>query len=231
MLPKIKVAIDGPAASGKSTTAREVAKRLKYLYIDSGAMYRAVTLKALQLGVPTTAADKVAEIAGNVTIEFKQNDLLTEIFMDGKDVSKAIRFPKVTQNINPVAANPLVRKILVEKQKLLGKDGGVVMDGRDITTVVFPDAELKIFMKASAEERARRRVNELEKNGVAANFKKVLEEIENRDQADFTRKHSPLTQAPDAVVIDTTRLSIEEQVEEIYQLAFNIINQKKAGTI
>ncbi len=105
------------------------------------------------------------------------------------------------------------------------------MDGRDITTVVFPDAELKIFMKASAEERARRRVNELEKNGVAANFKKVLEEIENRDQADFTRKHSPLTQAPDAVVIDTTRLSIEEQVEEIYQLAFNIINQKKAGTI
>ena len=154
---KIKIAIDGPAASGKSTTARMVAQKLHYTYIDSGAMYRAVTLKALQKGVPPEDAAKVAGLARGISIRFEQNNLQTEVFMDGEDVSKAIRLPQVTQNINPVAANCRVREILVEKQRLLGKEGGVVMDGRDITTVVFPDAELKIYMEASAEERARRR--------------------------------------------------------------------------
>lgn len=225
MLPRIKIAIDGPAASGKSTTAREVARRMKYLYIDSGAMYRAVTVKALQLAVPTTEAQAVADIAGDIAIEFKHNDLETEIYLDGEDVSLAIRRPEVTQNINPVAANPQVRQILVAKQQDLGREGGVVMDGRDITTVVFPDAELKIYMKASAEERAKRRVNELAQKNIEADFQQVLAEIENRDQADFTRKHGPLTQAPDAIVIDTTHLSIEQQVEHIYQLATDIIKK------
>jgi cytidylate kinase len=226
MLHLIKIAIDGPAASGKSTTAREVARRLNYLYIDSGAMYRAVTLKALWAGIATSDAEKIAEIAENISIEFKQNDHQTEIYMDGKDVSRAIRQPEVTQNINPVAANPRVREILVKKQQLLGKNGGVVMDGRDITTVVFPDAELKIFMKASAEERAQRRVAELKQKGIVADVNQVLKEIEERDRADLTRKHGPLIQAPEAIVIDTTHLSINEQVEKIYRLALKIIHQR-----
>lgn len=223
---RIKIAIDGPAASGKSTTARLVARRLNYLYIDSGAMYRAITLKALRRGIPTADAGRVAGLSRDTRIEFKQNDLRTEVYMDGEDVSAAIRLPEVAQNISPVAANPRVREILVEKQQSLGQNGGVVMDGRDITTVVFPDAELKIYMQASAEERARRRVKELEEKGIASDFQEVLEDIIRRDRADITREHGPLKQAPGAVVIDTTALSIEEQVEKIYRLALKIIREK-----
>ncbi len=223
---RIKIAIDGPAASGKSTTARLVARRLNYLYIDSGAMYRAITLKALRRGIPAADIERVAELSRQTRIEFKQNDRQTEVYMDGEDVSTAIRLPEVAQNISPVAANSRVREILVEKQQSLGQNGGVVMDGRDITTVVFPDAELKIYMQASAEERARRRVRELEEKGIASDFKGVLEDIIRRDRADFTREHGPLKQAPGAVVIDTTALSIEEQVEKIYRLALKIIREK-----
>ncbi len=223
MKKKIKIAIDGPAASGKSTTARETARRLNYLYIDSGAMYRAVTLKALREGVPTDDEQAVAELAQQIRLEFRQDDDDTVLYMDGQDVSREIRSPRIVQHINPVAANPLVRQILVARQRELGREGGVVMDGRDITTVVFPDAELKIFMKASAEERARRRVAELTERGVKADFQQVLADIRQRDQADFSRAHGPLRQAPDAVVIDTTRLTIEEQVEQIYRLALQKI--------
>lgn len=223
---RIKIAIDGPAASGKSTTARLVAQRLNYLYIDSGAMYRAITLKALRNGIPLEDSERVAELARHTHIEFKQNHRQTVVYMDGEDVSAAIRLPEVTQNISPVAANPRVREILVEKQQTLGQNGGVVMDGRDITTVVFPDAELKIYMQASAEERARRRVKELHQKGIAADFQEVLEDIIRRDRADSTRQHGPLKQAPGAVLIDTTALSIEEQVEKIYRLALEIIRQK-----
>ena len=220
---KIKIAIDGPAASGKSTTARLVADKLHYLYIDSGAMYRAVTLKALRNKIPPDDFAKVAALAEKIAIRFKQNDSVTEVYMDGEDVSGAIRTPEVTNSIGPVAANPRVRQILVEKQRILGRQGGVVMDGRDITTVVFPDAELKIYMKASAEERARRRVKELAEKAIPADFEEILQAINDRDRADFSREHGPLKQAPDAIVLDTTRLSIQEQVEKIYQLACRII--------
>ncbi|RMF61686.1 MAG: (d)CMP kinase [Calditrichaeota bacterium] len=219
MKKKIVVAIDGPAASGKSTTARLVAKKLGYLYIDSGAMYRAVTLLALRKNIPTTDFDKVAQLAESAVIQFKMEGGELRTFLNGEDVSQEIRSPEVTKEISPVAANPRVREILVAKQREMGKEGGIVMDGRDITTVVFPDAELKIFMKASAEERARRRVKELAERGIQADFDQVLKEIIRRDEADSTRAHGPLTQAPDAVVIDTTNLSIEEQVERIYKLA------------
>lgn len=224
---KIKIAIDGPAASGKSTTARAVARRLNYLYIDSGAMYRAVTLAALEAGIPTTDEARVAELAGKITITFGDNHEATEIYLDDVDVSAAIRAPRIVAHINPVAANARVRQILVAKQQVLGKAGGVVMDGRDITTVVFPDAELKVYMQASAEERARRRVAELSAKNIAADFAEVLASIEQRDRADLTRAHGPLKQAPDAVVIDTTGLTITEQVEEIYRLARERIEQEE----
>lgn len=222
----IKIAIDGPAGSGKSTTAREVARRLGYIYIDSGAMYRAVTLKALQQNIPTTDKKSVARVAADIDIRFQQDDSRTVILMDGKDVSNLIRTPQVNDHINPVAANPEVRKILVRKQQEIGRDGGVVMDGRDIGTVVFPDAELKIYMKATAEERARRRVNEFAEKGIRISYEEVLREILTRDRADMSRVHGPLKIAEDAVVVDTTNLSIEQQVEKIYTLAQEIIKKK-----
>ena len=143
---RIKIAIDGPAASGKSTTAQRVAKALGYTYIDSGAMYRAVTLAALENGIPVTDTEKVGELAAQLRIEFVPDGDTPRILLNGKDVSDAIRQPVVTQHINPVAANPIVREVLVARQREMGRHGGVVMDGRDIGTVVFPDAELKIFM-------------------------------------------------------------------------------------
>ncbi len=221
---KITIAIDGPAASGKSTTARRVARRLNYIYIDTGAMYRAVTLAALQNNIPVDDAEQLATLAASIDIELHQNDSDTEIFLDGTDVSRDIRLPEVTQNISPVAANARVREILVAKQQQLGKNGGVVMDGRDIGTVVFPEAELKIFMEASVEERARRRIRELRERGVVMEIGVVESEIRQRDEADQSRDHGPLRKAQDAISIDTTTLSIDEQVEKIVLLARRIIS-------
>ncbi len=216
---KIKIAIDGPAASGKSTTAREVARRLGYTYIDSGAMYRAVTLKALRENVPVTDEKQVSRLAKQIDIRFGKSDRKTVIFMDGEDVSDAIRTPEIDKNISPVAANPGVRKILVQKQQALGRAGGVVMDGRDIGTVVFPDAELKIYLVASVEERARRRLKELQEKGQSLPLEEVIEDLRYRDARDMGREVGPLKKADDAVEIDTTHLSIPEQVDKIVRLA------------
>jgi len=221
---KIKIAIDGPAASGKSTTARRVATRLGYSYIDSGALYRAVTLAALRQNIPVADVEKVAEIARALNFRICQKYEDTQIFLNGADISLAIRQPEITQNINPVAGNMRVREILATKLREMGKHGGIVMDGRDIGTVVFPDAELKIFMKASASERVRRRVAELRAKGVVVQAEAVLAEIKQRDTADQRRKHGPLIKAPDAIEIDTTTLSIDEQVAEIIRLALAKIN-------
>ena len=216
---RIKIAIDGPAGSGKSTTAREVAKRLNYIHIDSGAMYRAVTLKAIELKIPTEDSDRIIEIASSISLQFKNVDSQFFIYMNGKDISGLIRTPEINNAINSVAANPEVRKILVKKQQQLGRSGGIVMDGRDIGTVVFPDAELKIYLQADAKERARRRFDEFKSKGIVISFEKVLEEVNTRDNADLSRKYGPLKIAPDAVVIDTTRFTIEEQIEKVYRLA------------
>jgi cytidylate kinase len=212
------IAIDGPAASGKSTTAREVARRLKYIYIDSGAMYRAVTLKALRENISVKNMDQVAELAEKLELEFERNDHKTIIFMDGVNVSEEIRTPEIDRNISPVAANPAVRKIMVKKQQMMGKNGGVVMDGRDIGTVVFPKADLKIFMIASVTERAIRRKKEMEQKGVQLDIEKVETDIEYRDQQDQSRAFGPLKKANDAVEINTTRLTIEEQITKILEL-------------
>ena len=216
---RIKIAIDGPAGSGKSTTAREVAKRLNYIHIDSGAMYRAVTLKAIKLKIPTEDSDRIIEIASSISLQFKNVDSQFFIYMNGKDISGLIRTPEINNAINSVAANPEVRKILVKKQQQLGRSGGIVMDGRDIGTVVFPDAELKIYLQADAKERARRRFDEFKSKGIVISFEKVLEEVNTRDNADLSRKYGPLKIAPDAIVIDTTRFTIEEQIEKVYRLA------------
>lgn len=224
-MKKIKIAIDGPAASGKSTTARAVAGLLKYTYIDSGAMYRCITFKALQEGVSLEDSERLVQITRSSAIEFKQQNSASEVYLDGVNVSEQIRTPEVTRNIRPLAANARIREILVEKQRFLGKEGGVVMDGRDITTVVFPDAELKIYMKASIEARARRRIKELAGKGIAVEYTEVLQELVERDRADSTRKESPLKQSADAIVIDTTALSFAEQVNKIYRLAIEIIQK------
>ncbi len=220
---KITIAIDGPAASGKSTTARRVAKRLNYTYIDTGAMYRAVTLQALREHTSVKDEDEVARIADKINLRFAKNDNKTVLFMNSENISDAIRTTEIDANISPVAANPKAREILVKKQQEMGKRGGVVLDGRDIGTVVFPDAELKIYMIAGVEERAVRRKKELEQKGVQIDLQKVVEDIRYRDEQDMNRNHGPLMKAPDAVEVDTTNLSIEAQVEKILDLAIQRI--------
>ena len=216
---KINIAIDGPAASGKSTTAGRVAEEMGYIYIDSGAMYRAVTLKALRQGVPVIHEEAVAKLAQEIQLKFGDNNRKTVIYMDGEDVSDEIRTPQIDSQISPVAANGRVREILVKKQQEMGRCGGVVMDGRDIGTVVFPTAELKIFMIAGVEERAVRRQKELEQKGVKVELEKIIADIRYRDKQDMQRSHGPLKKAEDAVEIDTTKLTIEQQVEKILKLA------------
>ena len=218
-LSQITIAIDGPAASGKSTTARGVAHQLKYINIDSGAMYRAVTLKVLREGVSVKDEGKVVEIAANIQLKFERSTNYTIIFMNGENVSEAIRTPDIDKNISQIASNPKVRKILVQKQQAIGSKGGVVMEGRDIGTVVFPSAELKIFLLASVEERAKRRQAELHQKGIDINLEKILDDIIYRDSQDESRTFGPLKKAPDAIEIDTTKLTVEEQIKEIVELA------------
>jgi cytidylate kinase len=213
------IAIDGPAASGKSTTAWQVARALGFLYIDSGAMYRAVTLAAIRRGIAVDDARSIAALARKLDITLSPGDSGNSVFLDGEDVTEAIRRPEVTRQISPVAANPLVRKNMVARQRRMGRAGGVVMDGRDIGTVVFPRASLKIYLFASVKERARRRLKELQARGVTARLEDIEVEIQRRDDADTGREHGPLRQAPDAIRLDTTCLSIPEQVEKIVTLA------------
>ncbi len=216
---KITIAIDGPAASGKSTTARRVARELGYTYIDTGAMYRAVTLQALRENVPVRTETGVAQIAEGIDLQFGKDPEKTVLFMNGEDISEDIRTPEIDAQISPVAANPEVRKILVKKQQEMGRDGGVVLDGRDIGTVVFPAAELKIFMIAGVRERAERRKKELEQKGLKIDLQEVMDEIRRRDKEDTGRSHGPLKKADDAIEIDTTDLSIPEQVRLILEMA------------
>lgn len=212
------IAIDGPAASGKSTTARMVAERLGFTYIDSGAMYRAITLKAIREGVDVEDEVKVAELAKNAIIEFRMVDDHQKVFLDGEDVTEDIRLPEVSRKISPVASNPQVREIMVQQQRSIASGKDVVMDGRDIGTVVFPDADVKIYLVASVEERARRRWRELKQKGIVADMNQIREDILRRDHADQNREVGPLKKAADAIEIDTSELTIEQQVEKIIAL-------------
>ena len=209
------IAIDGPAGAGKTSTARQVAKRLVFFYLDTGAMYRAVALKALRQNCDLNQPQDIARIVENtdITIRFGKGE--QRIFLDGEDVTDLIRSPEVNRAVTPVCEVPEVRSRMVALQRKLGKDGGVVVEGRDIGTVVFPDADLKIFMTAELEERTRRRRTDFERVGINADLKDIAEEIRTRDRCDQIRNNSPLKQAQDAVTIDTTALSFEEQVEAV----------------
>ncbi len=212
---RLIIAIDGPAGSGKSTTARLVAKRLDYTYLDTGAFYRALTLKVLDAGMAPEDTGAILQLAETTQIELQPHEDKNRIWLDGREVTKMIREPRVTNAVAPVAANPQVRAIMVEKQRTIGRNGGVVMEGRDIGTVVFPDADLKIFMQASLEARARRRQEELAAMGITRDFATLKAEIAERDEKDTSRKHAPLLRAADAVLLDTTQMTIDQQVDFI----------------
>ncbi len=207
MKKKTVVAIDGPAGAGKSTIAKIVARELGYLYIDTGAMYRAITWKTMANKIDLCDEKKIVEMSKKTDIKLVQSDDKLKIFVDGKNVSEKIRSENVTKNTNTIAAIQGVRKILRDKQRLLGKNGGVVMEGRDIGTAVFPDTEKKFYLDAKPKERAVRRWKELKANGKRVSLKKIAQAIRRRDYRDRHRGISPLKKAKDAIVIDSTSLT------------------------
>ncbi|HHT7128683.1 TPA: (d)CMP kinase [Bacillus cereus] len=219
---RISIAIDGPAAAGKSTVAKVVAKELSYVYIDTGAMYRMLTYAALEQKVDIENEEQLMEVVKNVNIEFQQGENTQLVFLNGQDVSEVIRTPDVTNRVSIVAKHRLVREEMVRRQQELAKKGGVVMDGRDIGTHVLPDAEVKIFMLASVEERAERRHLENLNKGFDSNLEQLKEEIAQRDKLDSEREVSPLKKADDALELDTTSLSIEEVVQKIMSIVSGV---------
>jgi cytidylate kinase len=216
---KLIIAIDGPVGSGKSTVARRVAEMLGYTHLDSGAMYRAVGLKALQCGVPLDAPDQLSALADAARIDLVSTDGKLRVLLDGEDVTEAIRAPEVSRAASVVAVVPGVRHPMVAEQRRAGAAGGVVMEGRDIGSVVFPHADLKIFLDASPEVRASRRQRELAEKGEPMEFEKVLAEVHERDLRDRGREMSPLVRAADAVVVDNTAMDAEETARAIVLLA------------
>lgn len=213
------IAIDGPMGSGKSTVAKAVARRLHYRYIDTGAMYRSVAWMALQRDVDLRNEKLVVPVARALRIEFVAVGDEQRVVVDGEDVTEAIRTPEVSEGASVVSMYPGVREAMVALQRQLGSGGGVVMEGRDIGTVVFPDAEVKIYLDASPAERARRRYEELRKKGAPVDFETLRRAEEERDKRDSTREYSPLRRAADAVVIDSTGSAVEATVERVLELA------------
>lgn len=216
------IAIDGPAASGKSTIASRIAKKIGYLYFDTGVMYRAITWMALRHKVPFKHENEISALAKNIPIEVnppsKDDGRDCDIFAEGEEITWKIRLPEVDANVSIVAAYPGVRSALTAQQRRIGLQGQVVMVGRDIGTVVLPEADLKIYLDASAEERAQRRYQERLERGEEADFKVILKNVRQRDEIDSTREVAPLKAAEDAVVIDTDNLSIEEVLAEVERL-------------
>jgi len=215
MLKRVIVAIDGPAGAGKSTIARRVAARLGYVYIDTGAMYRAVALWAQRTSVDVTDMHRLGQLAEAARIELPAPG---RIVLNGEDVSDAIRDPAVSAAASQVAAVPAVRRAMVERQRAIAEECSVVMEGRDIGTVVFPDAQVKIYLDASVDVRAVRRAGDLRQRGLEPDTAELQREIEERDRRDQTRPNSPLMQAPDAVYLDSSGLAAEQVEEEILKL-------------
>lgn len=219
MVKKIQIALDGPAGAGKSTIAKIVAENLGFTYIDTGAMYRAVTYKGMKQGIKLDEAQSLEKMLRETNIELQPSKEGQLVFVDEVNVSKDIRSNEVTANVSQVAAHANIREILVAMQQDLAAKGGVVMDGRDIGTHVLPQAELKIYMSASVEERARRRLLDNERRGIESTLEGLMEEIALRDKMDSEREASPLIQAEDALFLDTTALSIDEAADTILNLA------------
>lgn len=221
-MEKINIAIDGPASSGKSTVAKILAKDYGFIYTDTGAMYRSVTFMAIKNHVLFSDEAGLVALIHRYPITFKQSEAGQLVFINGEDVTLAIRKSDVTNNVSEVSAHELVRKELVKQQQIIAKDGGVVMDGRDIGTAVLPTAEVKIFLVASVKERAERRYKENQAKGIPTDFETLKAEIEKRDYIDSHREVSPLKQAQDAILIDTTGKTIVEVVAMIKA----VVNEK-----
>ncbi|WP_405296763.1 (d)CMP kinase [Algibacter sp. Ld11] len=229
---KITIAIDGFSSTGKSTVAKQLAKYLGYVYVDSGAMYRAVTYYAMQNGLISKKDFNVEALIyqlNNINISFKFNDKLgfAEVYLNNENIERAIRTLEVSSFVSKVAAISEVRQKLVEQQQKMGQDKGVVMDGRDIGTVVFKDAELKLYMIASAEKRAIRRFDELIERGDQVLYEDVLKNVQERDHIDSTREDSPLVKAADAIEIDNSDMSLEEQFDKILAITKKVIQDSK----
>ncbi len=228
-MKKIIIAIDGYSSTGKSTLAKKIAKKLGYIYVDTGAMYRAVALYAMRYGYINKDSFDVKKLVSdlkNIVLEFKYNKYLgfSEIFLNGKNVEKDIRNLEISNYVSKVAAIPEIRKKLVDQQQEMGLEKGIVMDGRDIGTVVFPKADLKIFMTASAETRAQRRYKEMVDNGETITYDSVLDNVNSRDLLDTTRKDSPLIKAEDAIEIDNSDLCVEETFSVVYEYVKQKLN-------
>ena len=217
--PRPVIAIDGPAGVGKSTTSRELARRLGYTLVDTGALYRGVALAAREQGISWDDEASVAALCPRLRLGFvSEEDGTPRLLLDGVDRGDDIRTPEMSSGASQVSAYPGVRRALLGIQRELGKDGGVVLEGRDIGTVVFPDAEVKLFLTASAEERARRRVSDLKSRGVAVDYDELLSQIRARDEADSTRAIAPLRPAEDAVILDSTHLDMDAVVKHVLEL-------------
>ena len=228
---RITIAIDGHSSTGKSTAARQLAKALGYRYVDSGAMYRAVTLFALRQGLITEKGLNEDELIGRldeIELEFDQPDDegRSAMILNGEKVENLIRTLEVSKWVSPVATLAAVRQKMVEQQHRMGREGGIVMDGRDIGSVVFPQAELKIFMTASPEVRAQRRYDELLARGEDISFQEVYDNVVQRDRIDSTREVSPLIQAPDAILIDNSNMSLQDQFDKVMELALARIKEE-----
>ena len=220
---KLIIAIDGPAGSGKSSTAKALAKRMELPYIDTGAMYRSLTLKAMEEGISFENVPALVDLSKKIAIRFEGTDPSTQkVFLDGKDVTEAIRQPELTKNVFHVAQEPLIRREMVKKQQALGQKAGGVMEGRDIGTMVFPEADFKFYFEANPEIRAKRRQKELLEAGKKTSLDTVAEDMKRRDDTDYNRKEGPLRQAKDAHVIDTSSLTIDETIDKI----LHIVNLK-----
>jgi len=227
---KIIIAIDGHSSCGKSTISKEVAKKLEYTYVDSGAMYRAVTLFALRNKLISDGVVNSAELIKrlpeiHISFNFNPKEQKSDTFLNGENIENEIRELEVSNNVSPVATIKEVRAALVEIQKRLGKERGIVMDGRDIGTVVYPDAELKLFVTASAAIRAQRRYDELTAKGSAVSYEEILKNVEERDYIDQNRAESPLKKAEDAIVLDNSNMTREEQLNWVLDKVKNLLHE------